>query len=77
MLGTSRMGTRGGAVPEQSAGSRKKRAPDSTGALKLVAGVRFETQQRNLGRDLEALEIVEMAFEARGTALVPLGAPGA
>jgi hypothetical protein len=28
------------------------------------------------GRVEEALEIVEMAFEARGTALVPLGAPG-
>ena len=35
----------------------------------LVAGVRYEAEQRNSGR---GLEVVELAFEARGTALVPV-----
>lgn len=39
-----------------------------------LAGVRYEVQQRDCGREVEVLE---MAFEARGTALVPLEAPGA
>jgi len=33
----------------------------------LVAGVRYEAEQRNSGR-----EVVELAFEARGTALAPI-----
>ncbi len=46
-----------------------------TSTAESVAGVRYEAEQRNSGPDLETLEIVEMAFEARGTALVPVGAP--
>ena len=38
-----------------------------------VAGVRYEAQRRDLRRELEVLEL---AFEARGTALVPVGAGG-
>lgn len=39
--------------------------------IRLVAGVRYEVEQRNFRRNLE---IVEVRFKARGGALVPVGA---
>ena len=39
----------------------------------MVAGTLYEVQQRDLGR---GIEVVEMVFTTRGTALVPVMAAG-
>lgn len=40
-------------------------------ASDLVAGARYEAQQRSLGRNSE---VIEVRFEVGGGALVPVGA---
>ncbi len=43
-------------------------SPRTGSSFEVVAGVRYEAGQRNLGREIE---MVALAFDARGTALVP------
>jgi hypothetical protein len=45
--------------------------PSTGSSFDLVAGVRYEVQKRNPGREPE---VVRVRFAARGKALVPVGA---